>query len=123
MRRLAHYSQIEAASMLQILRPPSRAMSIARVPPAAINSNPPSSPSSFVFSPDSILVLVVISPRTLDDGLDGFLDCVPVTGVNACQMATKVVTNLLELFPGLLVVEQADGNADASKTPGTADSV
>lgn len=70
-----------------------------------------------------MLFLVIISPRTPDDGLDGFLDCVPVTGVNACQLATKVVTNLLELFPTLLVVEQADGDADASETPGTADSV
>lgn len=77
------------------------------------------------FFPGQIFIhfLFIFSPRTPDDGLDGFLDCIPVTRVDACQVATKVVANFLELFPALLIVEQADGDADASETPRTADSV
>ena len=66
---------------------------------------------------------VRVCPRALDDLLDRLLHYIPVRSVNAGHLDLKVVLDLHEHLPAFFVIDEADGDADASEATSTTDTM
>ena len=68
-------------------------------------------------------LVIRIGPGTLDDLFHGLFYQVPVRCIDTDHLNLVVVLDVLEHLPARLVVNEADGYTDSSKSAGTAYSV
>ena len=54
---------------------------------------------------------------------DGHFDSIPIGRVDAGQRGAEVIVDCLEDLPAIFIVDQTDGDPDASKPSGTADTM
>lgn len=73
--------------------------------------------------PSRRLDKVCLGTHVLDRLLDRLLNLVPVAGVDALDVASEMLLNLVKHFPFPAAGDEGDGDTNASKPAGTTDAV